>query len=437
MSQRVNRIAFINPNGELETVSPDGNDRRLLTLGDRYFQFPAWSPDGRRVAAVGGAPDGSAGVFVFEDESGDAPYPSPPRAIYESDREAPIYVFWSPDGRHLSFITNRPNEQSLGLHVASVTDAMSYPFGQASSRLVATGRPCFWDWSTDGKRILLHTGTASEEGSQLKFIDPFNPASGNANIARPGLFQAPGIARSGRFWAFGQVSRAGELQLVVDGRGVSNRLLVPHHGVAAMSWSPTHDQLAYISPTEPVRTSYGPLRVLDATTGKVTLLTDDIVLAFFWSPDGRRIAYFTLAHIAEHVRNSILPNADAAARDGGFRNGAEIEPEQEEAAESDEGAEARAPWFNLWVVDIEQDEHRLITTFEPVEAFVNYFLPFFDQYALSHRIWSPDGDAVVLPMAKRDEEGGKRTFIYVVPTLRRGGPPRPIAEGDMAFWSQC
>ncbi|GIV83151.1 MAG: hypothetical protein KatS3mg052_0158 [Candidatus Roseilinea sp.] len=432
MPQRVNRIAFINPNGELETISPDGSDRRRLTFGDHHFQFPAWSPDGRRIAAVGGAPD-RAGVFVFEDQAGDALRPSPPHAIYESDHEAPVYVFWSPDGHHLSFITNRPDEQSLGLHIAPVTDATFSPFGQASSRLVATGRPCFWDWSADGKRILLHTGTASEEGSQLKFIDPFNPTRGHASLARPGLFQAPGIARSGRFWAFGQVSRAGELHLVVDGRSADNRLLVPHHGVAAMSWSPTRDQLAYISPTEPVRTYYGPLRVLDATTGKVTLLTDDIVLAFFWSPNGRHIAYFTLAHIAEHVRHHILPNADTAARNGGSRDGAEIESERE----AEEITELRALWFNLWVVDIEQDEHWLITTFEPVEAFVNYFLPFFDQYALSHRIWSPDSDAIVLPMAKRDEAGDERPLIYVVPTPRRGGPPRPIAEGNMAFWSQC
>lgn len=428
MAQRVNRIAFVNPSGELETISPDGNDRRLLASGDRFFQFPAWSPNGQQVAAIGSTPD-HVGIFVFEDQVDDAPDLAPPRVIYESEQEVPIYVFWSPDGQHISFITNRPEEQSLGLHIASLkADPLATP-----SRLVATGRPCFWDWSADGKRILLHTGLATEDDSQLRFIDPFNPSSGNASIARPGLFQAPGIARSGRFWAFGQVNRSGERQLVVDGRGTNNRMLVPHHGLAAMSWSPTRDQLAYISPTEPVRTYYGPLRVLDATTGKATLLTDDIVLAFFWSPDGRRIAYFTLAHIAEHIRQNVLPNADAAARDGGFWNLTEADDE----SELEEADTERRLWLNLWVIDIEQGEHRLITTFEPVETFVNYFLPFFDQYALSHRIWSPDSDAIVLPMTKRDAEDDDRAVVYIVPALRGGGTPQPIAEGSMAFWSQC
>jgi TolB protein len=434
MLRRVNRIAFVNPNGELETISPDGTQRRRIAPSELFFQFPAWSPDGQRVAAVGGTFD-RAGVFVFEDAANDTARLDPPPAIYESDRDAPVYVFWSPDSQHLSFITNRVEEKSLGLHVASVVGTSPAARGEATSRLVATGRPCFWDWSADGKRILLHTGLASEEDSQLKFIDPFNPASGNASLARPGLFQAPGIARSGRFWAFGQINRAGELQLVVDGRSTPKRMLVPHHGIAAMSWSPAHDQLAYISPTEPVRTYYGPLRLLDATTGKVRVLTDDIVLAFFWSPDGRHIAYFTIANIAEYVQHNILPNPDAAVHDGGFWNrdeaGQERDPEQEETEEE------RTLRFNLWSVDIEQGEHRLIVTFEPVDTFVNHLLPFFDQYALSHRIWSPDSDAIVLPMMAGGDEGNERADIYVVPMSRRGGPPRPIAEGTMAFWSQC
>jgi TolB protein len=63
-------------------------------------------------------------------------------------------------------------------------------------------------------------------------------------------------------------------------------------------------------------------------------------------------------------------------------------------------------------------------------------LPFFDQYALSHRIWSPNSDAVVLPIAESDETADI-AGIYIVPIARRSGPPRRIAEGAIAFWSQC
>jgi TolB protein len=427
MSDRINRIALITLNGELETISPDGSDRRTLTNGHRFFQFPAWSPDGTRIAAVGGTRE-RAGVFVFEDQERSYAHQSDPLAVYESEEDVPIYVYWSPDNRHVSFIAARSDEQSFGLRLAPANAMLAPGQGDEMSRLIAVGRPCFWDWSADGKRILLHTGLASEEDAQLKYIDPFNPASGNASIARPGLFQAPGIARSGRYWAFAQVNRAGELQLVVDGRSTSNRMTVAHHGIAALSWSPTNDQLAYISPTEPVRTYYGPLRLLDPTTGKVDILTDDVVLAFFWSPNGRTIAYFTVANVAEQLWATVLPNVDTSARDGGF-----LSQEDEDA---DEVEEERVLRLNLWSVDLSDGEHRLISTFEPVDLFVNQLLPFFDQYALSHRIWSPDSTAIVLPMVDQDNDGEDRARVYVVPMLPRSGRPQPIADGMMAFWSQ-
>lgn len=457
MTDNVNRIAYVNLNGELETISPQGEDRHTITQGDHFFQFPAWSPDGARIAAVGSTRERS-GVFVFADDESGIVRNTDPRSIYESDDDAPIYLYWSPDNQHLSFITIRPHEQNMGLHVVSVDE----PATNMHEAPVAIGRPCFWDWSSDGKRILLHTGMATEESAQLAYIDPFNPKSGRASIARPGLFQAPGIARSGRYFAFTQVNREGELQLVVDGRATNNQLLVAHHGIAALSWSPTNDQLAFISPTEPVRTYYGPLKLLDPTRGSVRELTDDIVLAFFWSPDGKRIAYFTVANIADQIWSSVLPNPEASAMDGGFYNDDEIEAPQgvpfastdvsefssddvDSAGLESEGfsdsagsyvEEERVLRLNLWCVDIDTDAHRLIRTFEPVDMFVNQFLPFFDQYALSHRVWSPDSTHMVLPVVDYDDEGNDVPRIMVVPMLPRGGKPYAVADGVMAFWSQ-
>ncbi len=61
-------------------------------------------------------------------------------------------------------------------------------------------------------------------------------------------------------------------------------------------------------------------------------------------------------------------------------------------------------------------------------AFGSQVLPFFDQYALSHRIWSPDSGAIVLPV--REDDGNT---ILVVPV--NGGRPYRLADGDIAFWS--
>ena len=40
--------------------------------------------------------------------------------------------------------------------------------------------------------------------------------------------------------------------------------------------------------------SWGPLRLMDAETGDIRLLSAETVLAFFWSPDGRKIATISI-----------------------------------------------------------------------------------------------------------------------------------------------
>ena len=61
--------------------------------------------------------------------------------------------------------------------------------------------------------------------------------------------------------------------------------------------------------------------------------------------------------------------------------------------------------------------------------FINQVLPYFDQYALSHRLWSPDGSSILLPVVGED---GTES-LHVVPA--DGSPVRVLAPGSMGFWS--
>ena len=61
--------------------------------------------------------------------------------------------------------------------------------------------------------------------------------------------------------------------------------------------------------------------------------------------------------------------------------------------------------------------------------FVNQVLPYFDQYALSHRVWSPDASSILLPVI--GDDGTER--LEVLPA--DGSAPRVLAPGSMGFWS--
>ena len=63
------------------------------------------------------------------------------------------------------------------------------------------------------------------------------------------------------------------------------------------------------------------------------------------------------------------------------------------------------------------------------DLFVNQVLPFFDQYALSHRFWTPDGSAFVLPIV----DDADVTHLYAIPP--DGSDARVVAAAVLGFWS--
>lgn len=395
------RIVFITTDGEIATISPNGQNTRTLTDTDKRFQFPAWSPDGQYVAAIGSNRDG-AGVYLVRDQG---PGGDLDERFFSRNR-TPIYLYWSPNSKSLSFIANH-SFGDLALYLMPVE-------GEPEARILGTGRPFYWNWFSSSEQILIHSGGAGEN-ARLALLNVTEEESEEV-VGIPGFFQSPAVSADGRFWAYAEEHDGGLSWLTVWDREQDAVERRRHAGLIAMGWSPSKAQLAVISGRPDANNFYGPLRMLDLETGREEMISRNMVLSFFWSPNGRYLAYISLDSATTDVQvqggsKSIM--AKTGGQPGNFNL-------------IQDGLAHR---FQLHVVDFTNGENRLLAHYTPTFLFLSQFLPYFDQYAHSHRIWAPDSRALVLPM-RLDE----RNQIVVIPV--DGSPYQPIANGDMPFWSQ-
>lgn len=392
LANNPNRIVLIANNDSVVTVNPDGSQRQELTNDSLFYQFPAWSPNGKQIAVLGGDSTG-VGVFLLEDKPANQ---FTANQVYFSRNQSPFYFYWAPNSNQIAILANHPT--GLAVHLA-----LANSNSPSSSSLLATGQPFYWAWAPDSNQILIHSG-ANQPDAQLAFVDVEGQFLTD-NLTQPGSFQAPGISASGNYWSFTAENSDGQRHLVVqNGLGLPEKQL-PHIGSLAQSWSPAAEKLAFFSPVKDETAFFGPLRLLDLAIGETQLLTEQTVVAFFWSPDGEQIAYLTL-----HGLDNIEAFVPAKSRRSQVAQNISI------------------PQLDLWVVKVATQEVRLLASFEPTPLFVSQFLPFFDQYALSHHLWSPASDAIVLPVLL---EGESQIMVVKVPT----GISQIISEGMIAFWS--
>lgn len=391
-----NRIVFIDSSGQIGTIDPTGEDAQKLTGGNVQYRFPAWSPDGERIAAIGLSRTGTS-VNVFMDEPA-----TDPVEIYSSRSEPPFYLYWSPDSRHITFLANH-SEEPMALHLAPAD-------GKSDSHVIATGGPFYWTWAADSEQILIHTGF-SGANARLAFVEIEGNDLGD-NLAAPGFFQTPGISADGRFLAYAEETRGGNNRIVIANQGSGEQFQARQSGIVALGWSPTANQLAFISNPDAGGTGFvGPLRLIDAESNAVTLLSRGDVLAFFWSPDGRYLAYIR------------YPD-----RQSDMNAGKPTTPQRGSVSKSVRQFEL--PAFDIVLVDtITGDGQILLSEAQLSFAFLTQFLPFFDQYALSHQIWSPGSDALILPLVIDGQEQ-----IAVVSAT--SGRMQIVTAGSVAFWSR-
>ena len=156
----------------------------------------------------------------------------------------------------------------------------------------------------------------------------------------------------------------------------------------------------------------GPLRLVGPEGTTARTLLGGRVVAFFWSPTGAEIAVLRLE----------LP--DDIVTEANRRSGAVLAIANKAADE----AAAGLP-LHLAFVDVATGSIRSERVVRLSDLFVNQVLPYFDQYALSHRFWSPDGASLVLPVVSDADV----TQLFAIPG--DGSEAHVVATGEMGSWS--
>ena len=387
------RLVVVDEAGALIAMHADGGFPVSFAAQGMPFEFPTWSPDGTRIAAIGHE-DGVPGLYVQSPGTGDAASP-PPRLVYASDSNPPFYAYWTPDGRALTFLTTETETLALRFVPAD---------GSAPARVLRMGAPMYWTFA-DAGRLYVHSGDVGDDVFLGEIDLDGQPIAGTEAV--PGPFRAPAVSRDGRFRAL--VRDEGALvRLAIEARDGSGSTAVDVLGPTAFAFSPRSDDLAFIGPERSGDTAglpIGPLQLIGRGDGAPRTVMPGRVVAFFWAPSGTTIATLRVAEPNNPVTEAVARPASAQAQP----------------------AVAGVP-IRLSMVDVASGAIRADRVVRLSELFVNQVLPFFDQYALSHRFWSPDGSAFALPAV--DNDG----VTQVVAFPADGSDARVVATGRIGFW---
>ena len=431
----VDRIVYVGTGGDLFTIKADGTDPQQLTgnnqlragppkipepaelpepqepgarqistafLGQtlnfsQFYAWPTWAPDGARLAVsrvqMQSEREATVSIQVIDAITGraDTVYTNEVPALIADG--VPHYLYWAPDGRSLGFIASTP--RGLTLFVASV-------FSNEAPLTVETGAPLYFSWANDSRGLLLHSGPDIKLVPNLVTGEPSLALGSNNGFRVPAY--SPADSLGGSHLAYATYNDDGGLIMIATGGDLDQDRPVLEVGpFSAFLWSPDGTRLAVADRVDPGGPAFQRLRVVtvkepgaetDAEMQVESIAAEDL-LAFYWSPDGQRLAWVAL------------------------------DPEQRLFQWRVSGSDAADP--------------RDLFRFQPSGEFFT-LLSFFDQYAYSHSPWSPDSSQLVVAgspeQAFERRNGhtptGSRIFVLDV---AGGDPPLEIAAGTLAFWS--
>jgi Tol biopolymer transport system component len=391
-------IAFVGEEGNIHVADIWGADKTLTDdAGEaegrsRVYGFPSWSPADRKLAYVEILKNADGSTEASLHASGYAGGRGSP--VFSSSAEVPFYLSWSPAGDRIGFLSTTAGGRSINFRISPL---------QGEGRLAGSGSPFYWAWSPDGRAVATHEGEpASGRGSRLRVLDAVGDKPGVDLQVRPGAFQTPAYSPDGRYFAGVGRGPGGEGALLVASRDGSDfRPVAAIRGAAVFDWSPVGGRIAYVDGLPTPVGVIGPLKVVDVERPVLTVRRTvshspepNNVIAFFWSPEGRRIIYF-------------------------------------EPVFGENSAGRTEVYMTLSVLEVDTNTTRELLSFQPTPSFLGQIVPYYNQYQKSSTIWSPDGKNVVINAVTQD---GRPAVIAV--NLAGEWEPWFVGYGTFPFWSR-
>ncbi len=327
----------------------------------------------------------------------------PVREVFHSAYEEVEMVEWSPNGKLLAVMTRDLAEERVRLYLVEPRD-------DARPQLIFQGADVSWHWHPSGDVLLMRQVVASLQPDRLVRYDVWRGISTTLPLRAGDIrFTSPALSPEGdRVLLTTRVPSDNQRHqlILADAEGNTLTKLTEFTGQIYFSWSPKGNQIAYV-----VRDANdgpgGLLQVMDLPDGKPRVISGHAVEAFFWSPDGERIA--ALSAIApDEVNPNFL--------------GYDLTP-----------ARANATVYLLETINPADGSARELFYFVPTNAF-RQFIQNFDRYARSATIWAPDGRKLVFPIAFESSQMGAANLV--IETESSGSlVPRLLGTGSMALWS--
>jgi TolB protein len=360
------------------SVATGGVQAQPLAQQVATYTWPTWSPDGAQlvVSRVPGPGRASAALMLMKPPS------RIESAIHTTRRGgldrvadgAPHFPLWSPDGERLALIA--PDRQSTTLLLTEET--LNGDVGD----VIAGGAPLYIAWSPDSKLLAIH----HQQTLIIRDADGQRFDTGRPSVR----YRVPSFSADNASLAYvADIDDDGVSHVIArDLRTGEERAFSEVPTEAVFAWSPTNAHQLAIAQREDISTvGYRGLSVLDTETGDERVLYEGDVFAFWWSPDGAKLAV-------------VVSGADGFA------------------------------WF---AIDVAEKAVANIAEFIPAPDFLTY-LQFFDQFARSHQVWSADSTAVVFAGQMVVDRVADRVDRAWVVDLTGGGNHVPLGNARSAFF---